>query len=136
MPRSQISEAFELFLAGETGKVVVVGEPGMSAQRCGWRSSAPGGWGEQHARIFAGRHDTELVAIVGRTPEREQQRAAAYGTTGLHDIEQMLADARPDLVTMSLPNEGHFEPTLEVIEPGFRYWSRSRSCSTWLRPTS
>jgi len=27
MPRSQIGEAFDLFLAGETGKVVVVGEP-------------------------------------------------------------------------------------------------------------
>jgi threonine dehydrogenase-like Zn-dependent dehydrogenase len=27
MPRSQISEGFELFLAGETGKVVIVGEP-------------------------------------------------------------------------------------------------------------
>ena len=27
LPRSQISEGFELFLAGETGKVVIVGEP-------------------------------------------------------------------------------------------------------------
>jgi threonine dehydrogenase-like Zn-dependent dehydrogenase len=27
IPRSQISEAFDLFLAGETGKVVVVGDP-------------------------------------------------------------------------------------------------------------
>jgi hypothetical protein len=27
MPRSQIGEAFDLFLAGETGKVVVGGEP-------------------------------------------------------------------------------------------------------------
>jgi threonine 3-dehydrogenase len=27
MPRSQIGEAFDLFLAGDTGKVVVVGDP-------------------------------------------------------------------------------------------------------------
>jgi predicted dehydrogenase len=74
-----------------------------------------GGWGEQHARIFAGRPDTELVAIVGRTPDRVARRAAAYGTTAYTDIEQMLAEARPDLVTVSLPNEGHFEPTLELI---------------------
>jgi predicted dehydrogenase len=74
-----------------------------------------GGWGEQHARIFAGRPDTELVAIVGRTPERVERRAAAYGTTAYTDIEQMLAEARPDLVTTSLPNEGHFAPTLELI---------------------
>ena len=74
-----------------------------------------GGWGEQHARIFAGRPDTELVAIVGRTPDRVARRAAAYDTTAYTDIEQMLAQARPDLVTVSLPNEGHFEPTLELI---------------------
>jgi predicted dehydrogenase len=74
-----------------------------------------GGWGEQHARIFAGRPDTELVAIVGRTPDRVARRAAAYGTTAYTDIEKMLAQARPDLVTVSLPNEGHFEPTLELI---------------------
>lgn len=74
-----------------------------------------GGWGEQHARIFAGRPDTDLVAIVGRTPDRVARRAAAYGTTAYTDIEQMLAEARPDLVTVSLPNEGHFEPTLELI---------------------
>ena len=74
-----------------------------------------GGWGEQHARIFAARPDTELVAIVGRTPDRVARRAAAYGTTAYTDLEQMLAQARPDLVTVSLPNEGHFEPTLELI---------------------
>jgi hypothetical protein len=27
MPRSQISEAFDLFLAGETGKVIVEADP-------------------------------------------------------------------------------------------------------------
>src|ERR1700690_1680926 len=74
-----------------------------------------GGWGEQHARIFARRPDTELVAIVGRTPDRVARRAPAYGTTAYTDIEQMLAKARPDLVTVCLPNEGHFEPTLELI---------------------
>jgi predicted dehydrogenase len=55
------------------------------------------------------------VAIVGRTPDRVARRAAAYGTTAYTDIEQMLAEARPDLVTVSLPNEGHFQPTLELI---------------------
>src|ERR1022692_3510580 len=77
-----------------------------------------GGWGEQHVRIFSGRDDTDLVGIVGRTPERVQQRAAAYGTTGYTSIEQMLEEARPDLVTTSLPNEAHFEPTLELIRAG------------------
>ena len=77
-----------------------------------------GTWGEQHARIFARRPDTELVGIVGRTPERAQARAEAFETTAYTSIEQMLEQARPDLVTTSLPNEGHFEPTLELIRHG------------------
>jgi predicted dehydrogenase len=77
-----------------------------------------GTWGEQHARVFARRPDTELVAIVGRTPERAQARAEAFQTTAYTSIEQMLEQARPDLVTTSLPNEAHFEPTLELIRHG------------------
>jgi len=77
-----------------------------------------GVWGEQHARVFARRPDTELVAIVGRTAGRAEQRAAAYGTTAYTDIDEMLARARPDLVTTSLPNEEHFAPTLQLIRRG------------------
>jgi predicted dehydrogenase len=77
-----------------------------------------GVWGEQHARIFARRTDTELVAVVGRTQERAAQRASAYGTTAYTSIDEMMARARPDLVTTSLPNEEHFAPTLQLIRHG------------------
>ena len=39
-----------------------------------------GGWGEQHARIFSRRPDTDLVAVVGRDEQRAAARAEAYGT--------------------------------------------------------
>jgi predicted dehydrogenase len=90
----------------------------MSAQRLRVAVVGAGGWGAQHARIFAGRPDTELVAIVGRTPERAQARAAAYETKAYTSIEQMLEQARPDLVTTCLPNEEHFAPTMELIRHG------------------
>jgi predicted dehydrogenase len=77
-----------------------------------------GGWGEQHARIFSRRPDTELCAVVGRTPAKTATRAAAYGAPAYTDIDTMLAEQRPDLVTVSLPNEGHFEPTLHLIRAG------------------
>jgi len=77
-----------------------------------------GGWGEQHARVFWTRRDTDLVAIVGRTPEKTAARAAAYETTAYTDIDQMLDTEHPDLVTVVLPNEGHFGPTLHLIERG------------------
>ena len=77
-----------------------------------------GGWGEQHARIFSRRRDTDLVAIVGRTPEKTQARAEAYGTTAYTDIDRMLDAEQPDLVSVCLPNEGHYIPTLHLIERG------------------
>jgi len=77
-----------------------------------------GTWGEQHARIFSRRSDTDLVAVVGRNPERTGARASVYGTEPYTDIDQMLAEAKPDLVTVCLPNEGHFDVTLQLIRAG------------------
>lgn len=77
-----------------------------------------GGWGQQHARIFSRRRDTELVGIAGRTPERTHARAAEWDTQGYTDLDTMLDQARPDLVTVCLPNEAHFEPTLHLLQRG------------------
>jgi predicted dehydrogenase len=78
-----------------------------------------GGWGLQHARVFAGRPDTQLAAIVGRTPERTAARAAQFGVPYYVDIEAMLQHERPDLVSLCLPNQGHFDATLQVIRSGY-----------------
>lgn len=98
----------------------------LSIERPGARGVPPlkvavvgaGGWGAQHARIFTERVDTELVGVVGRTPERTAARAAEYGTRSYTSIVDMLAAESPDLVTVSLPNEEHFAPTLELLRAG------------------
>ena len=77
-----------------------------------------GGWGEQHVRVFADRTDTELCAIVGRDAGRTSARAESYGTVGYTDLDEMLDRERPDLVTVSLPNEDHFATTLHLLERG------------------
>lgn len=77
-----------------------------------------GGWGMQHARIFAQRDDVEFCAIAGRTRERTEARAAQFGVRAYTDIGEMLTREKPDLVSLCLPNMGHFAPTLEVIEAG------------------
>jgi len=77
-----------------------------------------GEWGKQHARLFAHRPDTTLCAVVGRTPEKTQARAHAYGTTAYTDLDEMLDREQPDLVTVCLPNEAHFEPTMRLIKRG------------------
>jgi predicted dehydrogenase len=75
-------------------------------------------WGREHARLFDQRRDTELCAIVGRTTTKTLERAAEFGTHGYTDLEEMLKAERPDLVSVCLPNEGHFEPTLRLIRAG------------------
>lgn len=77
-----------------------------------------GGWGRQHARIFAERPDVQFCAIVGRTAEKTEARARQFSVRAYTDIGEMLERERPDLVSLCLPNEGHFAPTLQVIQAG------------------
>jgi myo-inositol 2-dehydrogenase/D-chiro-inositol 1-dehydrogenase len=78
-----------------------------------------GGWGRQHARVFASHPDVQFVAIAGRTPERTQKRAAEFGVRAYTDIGEMLDREKPDFVSLCLPNQGHFKPTMQVVERGF-----------------
>jgi predicted dehydrogenase len=78
-----------------------------------------GNWGLQHARILSGRPDVDFCAIAGRTPEKTRVRAALFGVRGYTDVAEMLAAERPDLVCLSLPNQQHFEATLQVIRAGY-----------------
>jgi len=77
-----------------------------------------GVWGEQHARVFSTRSDAVLVAVVGRDRSRTTARAEAYGTRPYTDVGEMIAAEQPDLVTVCLPNEAHFEPTLDLVRRG------------------
>ena len=78
-----------------------------------------GGWGYQHARVFAARDDVELCAVAGRSETRTRARAEQFGLRYYLDIDEMLAAEKPDLVSLSLPNMGHYAPTLRVIRAGY-----------------
>jgi len=77
-----------------------------------------GGWGLQHARILSERSDVDFRAIAGRTMEKTRSRAAQFGVRAYVNIGEMLEKEKPDLAFLSLPNEGHFQPTMEVIRAG------------------
>jgi myo-inositol 2-dehydrogenase / D-chiro-inositol 1-dehydrogenase len=77
-----------------------------------------GNWGLQHARILAARPDVDFRAVAGRTPERTRARAEQFRVRAYTDVGEMLAAERPDLVCLSLPNQGHFEATMQVIRAG------------------
>ena len=77
-----------------------------------------GRWGEQHTRVFSSHPDAELCAVVARHLDRAETRASRWGGRPYTSIEDMLSAESPDLVTLSLPNEEHFDATLKVIEAG------------------
>jgi len=78
-----------------------------------------GGWGWQHARIFAADPRVDFCAIVGRTLESTRLRATEFGIRFYLDVDEMLAQEQPDLVSLCLPNQGHYDATLQVIQAGF-----------------
>ncbi|BDZ49736.1 hypothetical protein GCM10025867_19770 [Frondihabitans sucicola] len=78
----------------------------------------PAGWGTQHIRVFTERPDTEVVAVVGRDAGRTAAVAARVGANPYTDIGAMVDGERPDLVTVALPNEAHFEPTRRLLRTG------------------
>jgi len=78
-----------------------------------------GGWARQHCRILSGRPDVDFCAVVGRDAGRTATRAAEYRTRPYTSVARMLGEQQPDLVCVCLPNQHHFEATLQVLEAGF-----------------
>lgn len=58
------------------------------------------------------------MAVVGRDPDRTAALAAQAHTIGFTDIDRMLEAIQPDLVTIALPNEHHYESTLKALMAG------------------
>ncbi len=90
----------------------------MSARKVRVALVGAGGWGFQHARVLSEHPEVEFLALAGRTPEKTRARAEAFGVRAYLDVGQMLEAERPDLVSLCLPNEGHFDATLQVIRAG------------------
>ncbi len=105
--------------AGSKLKIALIGA-GNSGSGKGLSAgfSSPENWGQQHARIFASRPDVDFCAIVGRNEDKTKARAEEFNTKGYTDIDLMLMREQPDLVSLCLPNQGHYEATLKVIRAG------------------
>lgn len=77
-----------------------------------------GGWGDQHARVFSSRDDTRLVGIWSRRVERARERARRWSTEGYDDLDQMIEQTRPELISVCLPNTQHFATTRQLVDRG------------------
>ncbi|MFD1677477.1 Gfo/Idh/MocA family protein [Alicyclobacillus fodiniaquatilis] len=77
-----------------------------------------GHWGVQHARILSERADVDFCAIVGRHAEKTKARAVQFHVQAYLDVQEMLERAQPDLVCVCLPNQDHYDVTLQLIQAG------------------
>ena len=76
-------------------------------------------WGYHHARVWPNAlTSTWSRSSVGRREDRVSG-SSAFGVPALCRPRMMLDAERPDLVSLCLPNEGHYETTLQVIRAGF-----------------
>jgi predicted dehydrogenase len=77
-----------------------------------------GPWGRVHMRAYVNSPDTRLVAVAARSPERTARVAAHFGVTPYTSVAELIEKERPDLISVSTSDQGHFEPTRLALEAG------------------
>ncbi|MDP8922739.1 MAG: Gfo/Idh/MocA family oxidoreductase, partial [Chloroflexota bacterium] len=74
--------------------------------------------GRQHALAFGASSRAELVAVCDVDPARAEALARELGAGAYGSLDRMLAEARPDLVSVVTPDAHHVEPTLAALVGG------------------
>lgn len=78
--------------------------------------------GRLHARIYQTDPLAELVGLCDRLPEREAAGGREFGVPTFADVETMLAELRPDLVSVATGgfeySSDHYEPTMQAFAAG------------------
>jgi predicted dehydrogenase len=78
--------------------------------------------GNLHARLYKEDALAELVGVCDLQEERANAASERLGVPGFQKAEQMLADLRPDLVSVATGGyeygSDHYRPTLEALEAG------------------
>ncbi len=77
--------------------------------------------GIEHARALGGIHDLKLVAVVDRSAEAVRHAAATLDVPGYSAAEELISEARPDIVVIATPTAGRAELIERVAAlPGVR----------------
>jgi predicted dehydrogenase len=72
-----------------------------------------------HVPYYQGRHELEVVAIVGRNPGRVQAFSERLGIPRFYtDADEMYATEKPDIVSVCTPNSLHFPDVMKALGNG------------------
>jgi predicted dehydrogenase len=82
-----------------------------------------GNIGSIHARIYAERPETEIVAVCDIIQEKSDKAAEKYGCQGFYSVQDMLASGiqidMASMATAGVENGGdHYTPTMELLRAG------------------
>ncbi len=100
-------------------KVALVGSSGASsAEGLVQGFNSPENWGLQHVRVLSAHPKIDFCAVVGRNAEKTKFKAEPFGARAYTDVQKMIQKEQPDIVSICLPNQQHFDVTLQVIKEG------------------
>ncbi len=74
--------------------------------------------GRNHARVYREISETELVAVADSDIENGQRVARDNFTKAYANYRELLARERPDLVSVVVPTEEHFQVAIDALEAG------------------
>ena len=77
-----------------------------------------GSMGSRHARIYAARAETELMAVVSATEATSERVAHEYGCAAYTDYQEMLTAEKPDVVSVAVPTVMHLNVARAALEAG------------------
>jgi len=89
--------------------------------------------GNRHADNYAQFEEAELVGVCDLQHERAEAAAAQLGVPAFLDAEKMLAELRPDLVSVATGGveygSDHFLPTMQALEAGCHVLGEKPICN-------
>jgi UDP-N-acetylglucosamine 3-dehydrogenase len=89
-----------------------------------------GTMGRNHARVYAQLEHATLVAAADTDPKALEAIARTYKVQTYTDYEQMLDEAKPDLVSVAVPTRFHREVATVVLKRGVHVFLEKPIAST------
>jgi len=77
-----------------------------------------GSMGHHHARVYREIPEIELVAVADPIIEKAQKVSRANFTRAYADYRELLERERPDIVSVAVPTEEHYQVALDALEAG------------------
>jgi len=77
-----------------------------------------GSMGRNHVRVYSEMPDAELVAVVDANPELADQVGQKNHVPAFHDYFEMIAQAKPEAVSVVVPTSLHYQVAKDILELG------------------